>query len=357
MIKNILIKGELEGRGIVNFDSAGQRYLLATHGIATGLKENVKLGKKAFIKTGKVSENGNEIYDYKSKISADCIRHAIFEHDVDVVNGVVSQCPSIFATYLLSPVGVMRGYMFPCKDGAALKRKSPLTVTDAIQCNDAKSNIEACSTTGDRSDTSFFFAEKSGDMKYSFTGQIDVKQLQFISADPFFDRMAINSDWIDKGEVDFALESHYGGKYGTKYGVFTSMANFTGHACAENGVLLDNAICEYIIKKTLKDMLSINIVRNNAFAATSSLKIKLVDNILGVGQKMNDEEGWIELNSEADVDALDLSDLHPFFTESSEDEIKKRDAARKKYEEIEEKRSKDKEVENEVKKQRKQVKK
>ena len=68
-----------------------------------------------------------------------------------------------------------------------------------------------------------------------------------------------------------------------------------------------------------------NIARNNAFAATSSLKIKLVDNIIGVGQKMSDEENWIELKTEADVDALKLNNLFNFFEEADDDEKKQRD--------------------------------
>lgn len=352
MIKNILIKGELEGRGIVNFDSKEQRFTLSKHGIFTGLNENVKLGKKVFTKTGKFKEDGTEIYDYKVKISADCLRHSIFEHDVDVVNGVLIQNPFILGTYMLSQVGLMRGYMFATKE-MTLKRKSPLTITDAIQCNDAKSEMEIGSTTGERSDISMYFSEKAGDMKYEFAGQIDIKQLQFMSADPFFDRMGINSDMIDSDEVDNIISNHYGKKAKTEYGLFSSVSKFTGKPYGEYGILFSNSICESVIKKTLKNILSINIVRNNAFAATSSLKIKLVDNILGVGQKMTDEDNWIELTCDEDIDKLDLSNLYNFFKEADEDEIKERERMIKKHIEASETKNEAKKAEKEAKKARK----
>lgn len=362
MIKSILIKCELTGRGIVNFDSKEQRFTLAKHGIFTGLNENVKLGKKAFTKTGKFKEDGNEIYDYKVKISADCLRHSIFEHDVDVVNGVLIQDPFILGTYMLSPVGLMRGYMFAEKE-TTLRRKSPLTITDAIQCNNVKSEMEVGSTSGDtvvdeegnwkRKDTSLFYTEKAGDMKYEFSGQIDIKQLQFMSADPFFDRMGINSDMIDSDEVPVIIANHYGKKAKAEYGVFSSMANFTDVKYGEYGFLFSNDICASVIKKTLKNILSVNIARNNAFAATSRLKIKLVDNIIGAGQKMADNDNWIELTCEDDIDKLNLSNLYNFFEKADEDEVKEREKMIKKYAKSCSEKKEVKAAEKEAKKSRK----
>ena len=351
MLKNILIKGELSGRGIVNFDSNEQRYTLSKYGIANGLEKNVKLGKKVYEKTGR-TKDGTDICDYKIKISADCLRHAIFEHDVDVINTAILQNPLITSMYMFSPVGIMRGYMFADRN-ATYKRKSPLTITDAIQYNEAKSSIEVGSTTGDRSDTSLYKSEKAGNMKYEFMGQIDVKQLQFISCDPFFDRMAFNSDWVDSGEVGVAIDNHYGDMEPPKFGTYTSMARFFGKSYGEDGILLSEEICKYLIKKVLKDILSVNIVRNNAFAATSGLKIKLVDNIIANGQSAFDNDGWIELNTEEDIDALELGNLQVFFEEASDEEVEERNRIREKYEENVSERKEKKTFEKEEKKQRK----
>lgn len=343
MIKNILIKGEIAGRGVVNFDSTEQRFILGKHGIFTGLNDNVKLGKKVFTKTGKTKEDGTEIYDYKLKISGDCLRNAIFSKDVDVVNGVLIQNPFVLNTYMLSPVGLMRGYMFATKE-KTIKRKSPLTITDAVQCNDVKSEMEIGSTTGERSDISMYFSEKVGDIKYSFSGQIDIKSLQFMSADPFFDRMSIDSDFIDSGESDIIIGAHYGKDAKADYGIFSATSKFTSKSYGEYGILFDRNICENVIKHTLKNMLAVNIVRNNAFASLSSLKIKLVDNIIGDGQKMSDDENWIELKTDADVDKLDLSNMYQFFEKADEDAVNEREEMIKKHAIANDAKSKEKKV-------------
>lgn len=362
MIKNILIKGELSGRGIVNFDSKEQSKTLTRHGIFPFMKDNVKLAKKAFLKTGKFKEDENgktEIYDYKIKISSETLRRAIFGQDVEYANGYITQNPFILATYLLSHVGFMRGFMFPCRD-LELKRKSALTITDAIQCNNVKSELEVGSTAGDttidedgkvvRKDTSLFYTEKVGDIKYQFSGQIDIKQLQFMSADPRLDRMAIKSDWYDSGEVDVIMANHYGKKAKYDYGIFSSMAKFTGNSYGETGILIGNDICEYIIKATLKNILAININKNNSYAATTGLKIKIVENIIGIGQKVDDEEGWIELKTEADVDKLNLKDLCVFYEKASEEEVKERERMIKAYDKLESSRKEKKATEKEEKK-------
>ena len=57
-VKSIQIKGELEGRGIVNFDSKEQRYAISAFNLtkemgAEMLHDNIKLGKKSFKYEGK----------------------------------------------------------------------------------------------------------------------------------------------------------------------------------------------------------------------------------------------------------------------------------------------------------------
>ena len=352
-IKTILIKGELKGRGIVNFDDKAQRWILSKHGIVNGkLEENVKLGKKVFYKTGKFKEDGTEIYDYKIKISGDCLRKNIFDNDMEVTSSYLIQDPFILGTYMLSPVGVMRGYGFIAKD-ETLKDKSPLTVTDAIQVNNAKSELEIGTTTGERSDTSMFFTEKAGDMVYKFKGQISMKQLQFLSADPCFDRLAINPDLISSGDADIILNNHYGDKANVEYGIFSSMGKYSSNSYGEYGIRLNDELCEIVIKDTLKNILSVNISRNNAYAATSALKIKLVDNIIGIGQKMEDEENWIELKTEADVDALELSNIYSFYEKATDEEVEMRKKMIDEYNE----KSSNKKAEKDAKKAEKEAKK
>lgn len=310
-MKQILFKVVFNGNGVVNFDdSKNQKYTLSKYKIAPKLDDNTKLAKKIFFETK--DENGNPIMDYKIKVSADCLRHGIFENEVDVVDKSIMQMDNVFARYLLSPVGLSRGYMFPHKDSLlTIKRKSPLTITDAIQIDGNKSNIEVgskCevdSTTGKRSSTSFFYTEKIGDTTYESKGVIDLKQLMFVSADAKFDRLAINPDWVNIGLTHDVLKSYFGENAKEEYGWFTSMNKYFGPAMAENGILLNDEIVDALVKFILKGILGINIRRNNAWFKTASLQIKVVNDPLN--DRFNKEDGWINITDENAIDSLSIT--------------------------------------------------
>lgn len=214
-MKQVFFKLKLSGNGCVNFDdSSKQKELLEDLGIIKwGTPNNIKLAKKVIYETDEKDKNGKPIYVYKIKISSDCLRHHIFEHEVDVVTPAVQMLDAIYCNYLLSQVGITRGYMFASSrdSGKTLKRKSPLTIVDAIQTNNTKSNMfEVGITSGPRNETSLYSTEKIGDVEYETQGVIDLKTLSFISADELCDRMALRSEWIDNGLVDKVMKSHYG---------------------------------------------------------------------------------------------------------------------------------------------------
>lgn len=212
MAKQILFRLSLVGNGCVNFDdSKTQAFTLKKLGIidpSIMINNNIKLAKKQIYATGRtyINNKGEEkpIYDYKLKISADCLRHHIYEHDVEAMTQAIMTDENIYCNYLLSDVGLTRGYMFAKSvDGNTLKRKSPLTITDAIQTNNNVSNLmEVGSTTGERTDTSFFTVEKIGDVTYNAKGVIDLKTLAFVPADVRFDRAAVMTEWCEKGLID-----------------------------------------------------------------------------------------------------------------------------------------------------------
>ena len=124
-VKSIQIKGELEGRGIVNFDSKEQRYAISAFNLtkemgAEMLHDNIKLGKKSFKYEGKktitINKEGDtkeiDSYSYKNLISSACLRHATYQNDVEMVNSAIMQSPVLLSTYETSFVGLTRGYMF-----------------------------------------------------------------------------------------------------------------------------------------------------------------------------------------------------------------------------------------------------
>ena len=83
------------------------------------------------------------------------------------------------------------------------KKKSALTLTSAVQTNNALSSIEVGTTSGvkntdeNKSDNTLHYHETIGDITYLATGVIDLMQLQFVSMDEIFDRLALNSDYFN----------------------------------------------------------------------------------------------------------------------------------------------------------------
>ena len=351
-VKSIQIKGELEGRGIVNFDSSDQKYsisafgLLKEMGVEGKLENNIKLGKKAFKYEGKKTifvekkdeynktikeESEIDSYSYKNLISSACLRHATYQNDVEMVNSSIMLSEVLLSTYVTSFVGLTRGYLFAQTAGKNLptiKRTSCLTLTDAIQKKGAKSVMSIGTTMGARDDKSLVNQETVGDIEYDFKGNIDAKNLQFISTDLFFDRLSMFPDWLENGMFDNCMTKHYGDKAQYKTGHFTHQAQYLTKTICENGVLLSNDFTVYLIKETLKRLLRINITRSTAYAKIKELRIRLVEDIL-----MDDKEGWITLKSDEDIDNLDFS-VFEFYEKSTDEDYEERERLAKEYQAI-----------------------
>lgn len=310
-MRKIIFKIELSGKGIVNYDDAKQRFYLMKHfDEYKGLQDNTKLCKKSF------TENG-----YKVKISSDCLRKGIFQNDIECVNSSIMANDIILNTYVSSFVGLTRGYMFAYRKDVnrnGLKRKSPLIITEATQTNNAKPYMEVCSKSGERDDTSFFYNETIGDITYECEGVIDLKNLQFVSADPIHDRMAIHTDWCENELYLHGLKAHFGDIANPKIGYFTSSPSILTKCVAEKGVLLNDELVEYLTKQLLMRLMNINIERATAFAKTTSMKIKIVNDVLE--DISSDEEGWIELKTINEIESLKITPTQ-FYHESSLEDV------------------------------------
>lgn len=322
-MKQVFFKLKLSGNGCVNFDdSAKQKDLLRKLGLINGMvPDNIKLAKKVIYDTGKKDENDNPIYDYKVKISADCLRHHTFEHEVDVVTPAVQMLDTMYCNYLLSNVGITRGYMFASSRdaGKTLKRKSPLTIVDAIQTNGAKSQMfEVGTTSGPRTDTSLFSCEKVGDIEYETHGVIDLKSLSFISADEKFDRMGLYTEWIDNGLINKVMKSHYGEDAKYETGFFVPNAKYLTNTFAECGVCLGDNVVTQLVQYILRSLLRIDIRRNNAWARAVSLEVKIVNNPLE--DTFDEKSGWVKM-SEGDIDTFEIK-CDDFFHKATEEETK-----------------------------------
>jgi hypothetical protein len=327
--KNILFRFNLEGRGIVNFDDAGvQKWLVNQGDKIKGMlprngsgkyTENITLGKKSFF----MDDEGN--LGYKLKISENSLRHAIFKDDVYLQSPSIMHNQPLLYSYIASPMGLLRGYSFMTKhnSGETLKKKSPVTITDAIQSNNAKSSVEVQVKSGEKTtqesaddakDTSLFYKETAGDMEYNAKGVIDLMELQFVSGDKIFDRYAFNPDYYEM--YSKLLAASVPG-FDAKLGYYT-ISNSV-QKLPEYGVLLSNENVVSLVREFFKRLLSTSIKRKGSFASVTNVQIKLVDNVINGGFTNN--EGWVDLNLEG-VEGLNF-DTQMFYDEADFDEVKK----------------------------------
>lgn len=323
-VKSLFFKIKMEGNGVVNFDSNDQKYMWnQLPNKERSNHENVSFAKKNWY----VSENGD--LSYKLKISSDCLRHQAFADDFQFQSPNIINNDVLFITSLATPASLLRGYLYASKE-LTVKKTSALTITDAEQTCNAVSALETFSRSGkkvtdeNKSDTSFFKKESVGEINYAAEGGIDFKELQFLSLDQIFDRLAINPD-------TFPI---YKELLRTKLPSFNSEPKYyqIKNSCVEipeYGILFSNEDVVALTKEMLKRILAINIQKSKSFAKISELKIKLVCDC--VDNKMGDDFGWITIKTQDDIDSLNF-EVETFFEEESKE---KAEILRKKIEEAE----------------------
>jgi hypothetical protein len=311
--KGIIFKLELEGEGIVNFDTVKQKWILnqykgTKHLVENLGNDNMSYAKKNFYKDG-------DDVSYKIKISSDCLRNDMFKNDVLAQTPSISHNPVLLHSYLASPSTLLRGYVFTDKSKDSIKRKSPITITDAEQTSNNLTVMDVHTTTtekitkedkDDKSGLSLFSKESIGKVSYESKGSINLNQLQFMGCDAVFDRYSMNPDNYSLFErfINQRIKN-YGGLLGY-YKLKTSVNDIP-----ELGVLFSESDIEFMTKEALKRILSIHIKRATAYAKTKVLKIKLVKD--SIDDNFNTDDGWITLKTEADIDNLSLGQIELFY--------------------------------------------
>lgn len=311
-IKAIKFEINLKGRGVVNFDDSSKRFLMMKYeGVnkADYMNDNVKIAKKEYSNDG-----------FKVKISSACLRKHIFGESMEYVTPEIAYSKNVLSSVIANPTMLTRGYMFACKDGVSIKRKGPLSISDAIQTNDAKVVMEMCTATGQRNDTSMFGIESVGDITYKSVGSLSVKQLQFVSTDPRYDRMAVPHDWVENESSMYrtALKANIPNINPT-VGYFVAKSSINKYArYAESGMLINDDALQSIIKELLINIRAMFIERATSFAEVESFRILLVRN--AINDIANGK--WLEITSEEDINNLIL-DLENFYEQVDEAETMK----------------------------------
>ena len=305
-LKNILVKLELDGRGVVNFDSNDQKYLaLKTETLKTDPNNsNVMFAKKAFT-VKDVTADGKLILDYKLKISSNSLNNNIFgEHQVEN-NSAIEHHKMLLYLHMASIPSILRGYLWA---NSGFKKNGALTICDAIQTNNSQSSLEIftksgvkkSNVAGDKKDTSLFYKETIGDINYETIGCINLSALQFVSCDSLFDRMAFNSD-------DFGIYREYLCRNlpNSDYiALDYYLLNNTIVNIPEYGILFSNENIVYMVRDQISKLLNIGIYKKGGYAKTKSLKIKFVyDSLIDT---FENNDGWVTIKSLEDINSINF---------------------------------------------------
>lgn len=309
--KTILVKAEMIGKGVVQFDSNEQKWV---HNQCSGVQlvrhNNVSLAKASYKVIGK-DENGKDILQKTLKISGDGLRHAAHVEAMPYHTPNIAVHPAIKIKFQGSIDAQQRGY-FLVDEGKSERRKSCYAITSASEISGAKTIIETHSRSGakevnadkevgDAGDTSFFARESVGETRYGFTAAINLEELSFIPISDLFDRRAIIDDHVDAFRAE--LSKNLGmpvpaPAYFTRKG--------TSYAVPEKGIKLSSEAVKFLAIDLIKKLAGINIQKSQTgFAKVLSLSVKLVNDPLVDTE--SSPEGWITVR--VDGSAVSLSEL------------------------------------------------
>jgi hypothetical protein len=288
MIRSILLKLTISGSGIVNFDSADQRFLWNRMKSGNVNHENVSFGKANY------AIEGEDVVRYP-KISADCLRNAMWKYEMPTMlpNVNLDNSQSLATKAIATPALLSRGYMFA---DFGFRRKSPVAFTAAI-ADKTVSQIETHSNSspkdekiGERSGISFFGRESRGALDYRAHGTIDLVELGFISLSDVHGRISFNPDKTKEfrellkerlGCDDDIPEPAY---YKRKHDVYD---------LPEFGIQLTQNQIKLLLKDIINKIATINIQRTvTGSARTSELEVKLVSNPV---EDLFDGDGWLKV--------------------------------------------------------------
>lgn len=316
-VKSILFEYELAGQGIVNYDGKEQKWILKNLGFKDHVNhnDNNNYCKKTFYRgpDGKI--------EYKVKISGNCIKKEMFGDDMVSENNSITHNKSLNMVMLSSPIKIVRGYMQTEKDEMGLKRKSCININDAIQSNNSISTMELFTKSGEKkknkvetevdgsgdtsSDPTLYRKETIGEIEYKGTGSINIKQLEFVSTDDIFDRLALSED--DFQEYKKYAKLHIP-NFDSEIGYYVMVGSMD--LTPERGFVFNNENKNFLVKYILERLLGIRIQRANAYAHIKSLKIKLVYD--PIEDTHFNEENWIEISSREQIDNLYFN-FHEFY--------------------------------------------
>lgn len=298
-LKNIEFRMTVDGRGIVNFDGDVQKYLKikgisSTHDNVSYAKKNLYIEKDI---------DGVEFSSYKLKISNNSLRANMFKDVYEAHTPSVVHVPNSFYGFIATDHALIRGYL-STKGNISYKKKSFLNICDAEQICNAKSKMDTFSRSGykdpanegevkaddEKKGTTYFMKETVGKIKYQTEGSLDLRQLELISCDTIFDRLAFD-------ENDHEVFQNYLELGNTKTELGYYMLKGSSYQIPERALRLDEASRKRLLKKALEFILGYRDDKTSAYAKRDVLEVKMVNDVL-------EESEWITISSMKDIEEL-----------------------------------------------------
>jgi hypothetical protein len=358
-LKSIDFVCQTSGKGIVQFDSSDQKFMIKSTGTDFDYMrhDNVKIAKHHYY--GVINAAGEVKRERKLSLSADGIRHYIFSQAFPFQNTLIQYNDELLYCCLGSQEALLRGYLFASTNAGTLKKSSCIMLTDAEQISNGVSIFEVGSSSGPKEETAvddpagigLYYKENIGEVTYEFEGGIDFKELQFISLSQVFGRMAMNPDKLDIANK--YLEKRLGSPL-QKPGYY--LLKDSVMLIPEYGILLTPDQMVTLTKTFFSHLLRFNIIKSKAYTRISSLKIRYIADPLEDFEKPLQnvlDGGKIDMNPLT----IKPSDINIFYEELSDKQAKELMGEVADSKRVKEAKNSAKREENKVKREEKEAKK
>ena len=290
-VRRINFEVIFEGYGCINFDSIEQVDFDTAIGLISKDNSNFYHNNKKLnnIKLAKknIRINSDNKPEFHIKVSNETIKHNMFKKTMDKNSPNLMTVPHILYSALAHKDCILRGYLNTQRGDIVLKKSSPITITDAEEIGPWRSAIsmDFHSRSGqkeskegkgkyDPNDTSIYKDENvGGAITYKSEGAIDVNELRFISADPIYDRCAINVDGGSNESIYLDSLRKSMCNFSPEFKYYYLDGAITQDEWAERGILLNDDSVDMLIKRAFENILEIKDYRNKAYFKTKSLKV------------------------------------------------------------------------------------
>jgi hypothetical protein len=218
-------------------------------------------------------------------ISQNCIRHHLFKDQAFDLHFAKDKN---LKTVLASITGLVRGYVVP---SSQCKRTSPLLLEDFID-QLGNGNFEQMGRSGskekgkddkgdDVASNSFFSKTTFGETEYLAYGSISIEQLQFISLDKKFDRVAMKIKEGEGEKIAEAVQAFIKSLAPSRSPKAIFHHNYVRGGTifeeGEVGILLDNEAVDIVLQETIRMIAELNIRQAKGYMYVDSVLVDYND--------------------------------------------------------------------------------